>query len=93
VGPAFYKVDLRVTKAFYIRRESGVKIEISAQGMNLFNHTNFIAVNNVFAVGDPFLTTGPFNLTGNKMLPPTQPLGFTAAANPREFQFGLRFAF
>jgi hypothetical protein len=80
-------------RAIYLSREHHISVKITAEGTNLLNRTNFLAVNNVFPVGDPLLTTGPFNLSGNKSLSPSQPLGFTAADTPRQIQFGLRFAF
>jgi hypothetical protein len=39
---------MRISKAVYIRRESGVRLDVIAQAANLLNHTNFSAVNNVF---------------------------------------------
>ena len=93
LGPAFYSFDLRVEKAVFISRERGLAVRLTAEGSNLLNHTNFLAVNNVFPVGDPRLLSGPFNLTGQQSLSASQPLGFTAASNPRQIQFGLRIAF
>jgi hypothetical protein len=48
IGPDFYSWDMRISKAVYIRRESGVRLDVIAQAANLLNHTNFSAVNNVF---------------------------------------------
>jgi hypothetical protein len=84
---------MRISKAFTLKPDSAARIEVSAEAVNLLNHTNFISVNNVFGVGDPRLTTGPFNFTGSKTISPADPLGFTAASNPRQFQFGLKVAF
>ena len=93
VGPAFYSFDLRISKAFTLKPDSAARIEISAEGMNLLNHTNFISVNDVFAVGDPRLAAGPFDFHGSKTISPSDPLGFTAAGNPRQIQFGVKLAF
>jgi hypothetical protein len=93
IGPDFYAVDLKLTKSFYIDRERGLRLEAIVEGTNLLNHTNFSSVNDQFPVGDPLLLTGPFNVTGNKSLSPTDPLGFTSAFAGRQIQFGLRFAF
>lgn len=93
IGPAFYSFDMQLSKSFYMNRERGVQAQVIIEGRNLLNHTNFTAVNNVFPVGDPFLTQGPFNVTGSKALPPSVPLGFTAASNPRQLTFGLKLAF
>jgi hypothetical protein len=84
---------MRVSKAFYMNRDTGLRLEFSAEGTSLLNHSNFTSVNNVFAVGDPLLMQGPFNVSGSKNIPATQPLGFTSASNPRQVQFGLKFAF
>ncbi len=93
IGPAFYSFDMQLAKSLYISRERRIQAQIIIEGRNLLNHTNFTAVNNVFPLGDPFLTQGPFNVTGSKALPPSVPLGFTAASNPRQLTFGLKFAF
>jgi hypothetical protein len=93
VGPNFYSFDMRVSKAFVLKPESTARLEISVEGTNLLNHTNFLSVNNIFAFGDPRLNTGPFNFTGSKSISPGDPLGFTSASNARQFQFGLKLAF
>jgi Carboxypeptidase regulatory-like domain len=56
IGPDFYSWDMRISKALYIRRDSGVRLEVIAQGTNLLNRANFNRVNNTFpdtAVVDP----------------------------------------
>ena len=56
IGPAFYSWDMRLSKAVYLRPDSGLKLEVIAQATDLLNHTNFSAVNNIFpntAVVDP----------------------------------------
>ena len=56
IGPDFYSWDMRISKALYLRADSGLKLEVIAQATNLLNHTNFSAVNNIFpntAVVDP----------------------------------------
>src|SRR5271156_88016 len=56
IGPGFVSWDMRISKAFYLKRESGMRLEVIAQATNLLNHTNFSAVNNIFpntAVVDP----------------------------------------
>ena len=93
IGPDFYSVNLKLTKSFYIDRERGLKVDAIVEGTNLLNHTNFSSVNDQFPVGYPLLSTGPFNVSGNKNLSPTDPLGFTSAFPGRQIQFGLRFAF
>jgi len=93
IGPKFYSFDMRVSKSFSLKADSPARIEVSVEGTNLLNHTNFLAVNNVFSLGDPQLTNPPFNFAGSKSIPATEPLGFTAAGTPRQIQFGLKFAF
>ncbi len=93
VGPAYYSFDMRLSKSFSLKPDSAARIEVSVEGTNLLNHTNFISVNNVFSVGDPRLTTPPFNFVGSKNIPASEPLGFTAASPPRQIQFGLKLAF
>ena len=92
IGPDFYDFDLRLTKALYIDRDRGLKVEAIVEGKDLLNHVNFSSVNDQFAVGDPLLLSGPFNAAGNKNLSPTVPLGFTSAYAGRQVQFGLRLA-
>jgi hypothetical protein len=56
IGPGFVSWDMRISKAFYIKRESSMRLDVIAQATNLLNHTNFSAVNNIFpntAVVDP----------------------------------------
>jgi hypothetical protein len=93
IGPNFYDFDLRLAKAFYINRDRGLKFDFLVEGTNLLNHTNFSSVNDQFPVGDPLLATGPFNVTGNKSLSPTTPLGYTSAFPGRQIQFGLKLVF
>jgi hypothetical protein len=93
IGPDYYDFDARITKAFYVNRDSGFRCDFVVEGTNLLNHTNFNAVNSQFSPSDPFLLTGPFNVSGNKNLSPTSPLGFTSAFPGRQIQFGLRIVF
>ncbi len=87
-GAKFFSGDLRVDKQFYVNRDSGFRVEFIAEAQNVFNHANFLAVNDVFAT-DP----GVYNLTGVKGLARTSPLGFTAAGPPRQIQFALKLVF
>ena len=60
IGPDFYSWDMRISKALYLRRDSGLRLEVIAQATDLLNHTNFSAVNNIFpntAVVDPLTGT------------------------------------
>ena len=48
IGPAFYSWDMRISKALYLRRDSGLRLDLVAQAADILNHTNFSAVNNIF---------------------------------------------
>ncbi|HEY6305411.1 MAG TPA: hypothetical protein VI488_03005, partial [Candidatus Angelobacter sp.] len=121
-GPAYSTTDLTLKKAFFISRDHGVHLDLSATGSNIFNRVNFIRVSDQFDInGIPTITggscpqqvcagtitaaggqtinlfSGPFNnLHGVKPTSPsqiTQPLFFSAAADPRQIQFGLKLVF
>lgn len=102
IGPNFFSLDMRVTKSFFLNREAGRRVDFLVQGANILNHTNFSAVNDSFPTNpNPFqvggqtvdLLNGPYDFRGIVGLDPSQPLGFKAAFNPRQIQFGLKFAF
>ncbi len=97
--------DMRLSRRFNFSERR--YLELIAEGFNLFNRTNLQGINNV--VGSPvvgttgvtssgltadqvnlLLTTQARGIRGNA---PTQPLGFTSAGAPRQFQFGARFGF
>lgn len=101
VGENFYSVDFRMSKLFsFGRNAEGPGVEFIVEATNLFNHVNYLRVNDVvcgttaqpgFINGcDPKFLTGPFNFRGLPGLPPTAPLGFVTAAPARQFQFGLK---
>ncbi|MFL6231138.1 MAG: carboxypeptidase regulatory-like domain-containing protein, partial [Pyrinomonadaceae bacterium] len=80
-GENFYSVDLRLSKRFYLRQNSeGPRVEFIVEATNLFNHVNFLRVNDVvcgttaqpgFINGcDPKFLTGPFDFKGIPGLPP-----------------------
>jgi outer membrane receptor protein involved in Fe transport len=93
IGEPYYSFDARLARRFPFKET--MYLELTIEGFNLFNRTNFTGVNNV--VGSLSLaqlralaTTHP---RGNPLAAPTQPLGFTTAAPPRQLQFGVRFNF
>jgi Carboxypeptidase regulatory-like domain/TonB dependent receptor len=86
-GEPFYSVDMRLGRRFSFAESKYV--ELTFEAFNLFNHTNFIGINNV--IGQTPLTDG--RPRGIKGLAPTQPFAFTAAAPARQLQFGARFNF
>ena len=86
-----------------------MRIELTADAANLFNRTNFAAVNEIVPVSvSPTgaltfpsdlsaadYTAGPVRLTGRRERDFTKgdPLSFTSAFNPRQILFGLKFVF
>lgn len=103
IGPDFAAWDMRASKAFYIRRDSGVRLSLVAQATNLLNRNNFAAVNNNFPADPNFalpgggtLLNGPYRVRGFAPTSPAQlstPLSFTKAYPPRQASFALQFAF
>jgi Carboxypeptidase regulatory-like domain len=84
-GPAYTTTDLSIRKAFFINRDRGVKLEVSATGTNIFNRVNFNRVSDLFDInggipangivqtadGPLNLLTGPY--TGLHGVKPTSP--------------------
>jgi hypothetical protein len=103
IGPTFATWDMLVSKAFYINRESGLRLDMIVQSTNLLNHTNFAAVNNNFPADPTFklpnggtLLDGPYRVRGFAPTSKAQlstPLAFTKAYLGRQVSFGLRLAF
>src|SRR5262249_2779084 len=104
-GADYATADLSLKKAFFIRRDRGLRMELSATSTNLFNRVNFNRVSDLFDNGLPLATTGqlpdlvngPFKgLHGVKPTSPgqiTQPLSYSSADLPRQIQFGMKFVF
>jgi hypothetical protein len=88
IGPAFYTLDLRISKRFRFGSHERRNLEVLAEGFNLANHLNHASVNNT--VG---LLRGPFEVTGRHDRSPSEALGFTSAFDPRRIQLGLRLSF
>ena len=93
VGEAFYSFDTRIARRFPFKES--MFLELTFEAFNLFNRTNLAGINNV--VGslsiDQRRELTTFRARGNRNAAPTDPLGFTSAANPRQLQFGVRFNF
>ena len=87
IGPSFATFDLRVSRKFPWGSERKRSVEFIAEVFNLMNHTNFRSLNNV--VGDLGVDDLPKPLVGRHGKP-TEPLSFSSAFNPRQFQFGLK---
>lgn len=92
LGPNYSSFDMRLTRTFKFGERANM--QFLAEGFNIANRTNFASVNNTVSPNfgfTPGFTT--FNVSGNRSLSPSQPLGFTAAFPRRELQLGLRFNF
>jgi Carboxypeptidase regulatory-like domain/TonB-dependent Receptor Plug Domain len=109
IGPNYRSVNLRLSKSFRFEKDGPMRIELTADAANLFNRTNFAAVNeiipvtvsptgvltfpNVLSAAD--YNAGTVRLTGRKDRDFTKgdPLSFTSAFNPRQILWGLKFVF
>ncbi len=86
IGPNDVTFDLRLGRHFKLTEKT--RLQLLAEGFNLFNRTNLASVNNVVGVLAP-----PFDLSGSSASSPSKPLGFTSAFLKREIQLGLRLTF
>jgi hypothetical protein len=88
-GPSYTALDLRISRRFALGGEART-LELIAEGFNLLNRTNFRSVNNV--VGNITVEQLPERVEGFRGVP-TDPLAFSSAFDPRQFQLGLRINF
>lgn len=86
-GEPFYSVDLRLARRFFAKERRF--LEFTWEGFNLFNRTNLLGINNT--VGGTFIGVTDYNVRGRRDRKPTEPLGFTSAADARQMQLGVRF--
>jgi len=102
LGPSYTNFDMRLSWQHKIGEKA--RLQLTAEGFNIANHTNFASVNNevnpLFGIGAPCPIAGAcatgnttFNVHGSAALSPSQPLGFTSAFPKREIQMGLRLNF
>jgi hypothetical protein len=102
LGPSYTNFDMRLSWQHKVSEKA--KLQLTAEGFNIANHTNFASVNNevnpLFGIGAPCSVAGTcatgnttFNVHGSAALSPSQPLGFTSAFPKREIQLGLRLTF
>ncbi len=106
LGPNLIDFDMRLTWQHKLTEK--LNLQITAEGFNIANRTNFASVNNEVdplfglptALGGDGETT--FNvhgirpgtpLSGGGTATPSTPLAFTSALPKREFQFGARLNF
>ena len=90
IGPDYFSIDARVARNFTLRADSTWRLQFIAEVFNLLNRTNFEAVNNI--VGSTPLPALPHPIQGRPGNP-VEPLSFTSAKDPRQFQFGLKVSF
>ena len=100
-GPDYVNLDVRLTWQHKLGEKAN--LQVTAEGFNLANHTNFASVNN--EVGPLFGLTPGFTtfsvsgirpgsgLAGGGIAIPSTPLAFTSAFPMREIQLGLRLTF
>ena len=88
VGPAFFGMDIRLTRSVPLSER--VKLQVVGEAFNLLNRTNFKGVNG--QVGDMQLEDVPDRPTGQRGSV-TDPFSFTSAFDPRQFQISLRLSF
>jgi len=106
LGPNLIDFDMRLTWQHKLSEK--VNLQVTAEGFNIANRTNFASVNNEVdplfgvptALGGDGATT--FNvhgirpgtpLPGGGIATPSTPLAFTSDLPKREFQLGVRLAF
>lgn len=87
-GPDMFTTDARLSRQFTINERWQVQALI--EGFNLENRTNFRSVNNI--VGDVPLSSLPSPVQAFRG-DPQDPLAYTSAFDPREFQVGLKVIF
>jgi hypothetical protein len=101
LGPNFVDLDMRLS--WRHKLGEGATLQLTAEGFNLANRTNFASVNNevgpVFGLIPGFTT---FNvkgirpgtaLAGGGTATPSTPLAFTSALPKRQIQLGVRLSF
>jgi hypothetical protein len=105
LGPNFRSVNLRFSKAFRLKADSPVRIEITADAANLFNRTNFSAVRDILpvtfnAAGQITSLAADYNentvrLRGRRErnFRVGEPLSFINAFDSRQILWGLKFVF
>ena len=89
-GPGYFSADLRISRRFAFGTDGKRGVEVTAEGFNLLNRTNFKSVNS--SVGSLALAQLPSPIVG-RAGNPTAPLSFTAAFAARQFQLGLKISF
>jgi hypothetical protein len=93
LGEPFYSFDARLARRIPVKED--MFFELTIEGFNLFNRNNLAGINNI--VGslpvDQLRALTTTRARGDRTKAPTQPLGFTSSAAPRQMQLGVRFTF
>ena len=58
-GPVYSTTDLSIRKAFYINRDRGLRMDVSATGTNIFNRVNFNRVSDLFDIAGGIPAASP----------------------------------
>ena len=93
LGEPYYSLDARLARQFKFGESKF--LEITIEGFNLFNRNNLQGINNIVG-GLPLAVRNALangTVRGDHSKSPTEPLGFTSAANARQLQFGVRLNF
>jgi Carboxypeptidase regulatory-like domain/TonB dependent receptor len=101
LGPDFYNFDARLTWTHRLTEKTN--IQLTAEGFNIANRTNYASVNNevnpLFGFQPGFTTFNVHGIKPGTPLPgggfatPSTPLAFTGDFPKREIQLGVRFNF
>jgi hypothetical protein len=105
LGPSYTNFDMRLSWQHKLGEKA--RLQFTAEGFNIANHTNFASVNNVVnplfgiqtgaavcpVAGTCATGNTSFDVHGSAALSPSQPLGFTSDFPKREIQLGLRLTF
>ena len=101
LGPDYYNFDMRLSWRHKLGEK--VTLQLTAEGFNIANRTNFASVNNevspLFGFQPGFTTFDVHGIRPGAALPgggtasPSTPLAFTSAFPKREIQLGARFTF
>ncbi|HSB08787.1 MAG TPA: hypothetical protein VLM38_04710, partial [Blastocatellia bacterium] len=105
IGPTYRSLNMRIGKMFRLGSDGNKRIEFTADGANLFNHTNFASVNEIVPVTvnaagqitslglDYLFGTNRLKGRRDRSFGKGEPLSFTSAFNPRQILLGLKFTF
>ena len=85
IGPAYWTLDVRLQRTIQVSERC--RLQLMADGFNLFNHLNYASVNNIVGASIPT------DVHGRNDRGASQPLGFTSAFAARGLQLGLRLVF